>query len=84
MNTLGRDIEKGEVVILNSKYYIGTIQQRMFTCHSGSGMRISTYGTAIYGTFADGEKARVEGFEIDKLKTNTYSILKEHEPRGDV
>jgi len=67
MNSLNRNIEKGEIVILSAKCYKGDEESRKFKCESGFGMNSFTSGTAIFGAFVkDGEKCRVEGYEIEK------------------
>lgn len=68
MNKLGRDIEKNEKIVMSSRYY-NPKYDLTFTCWSGFGMINNAAGTAIYGVFADGERCRVEGYEIDKEKT---------------
>lgn len=67
MNSLNRSIKEGEVVTLSAKHYSGDVESRKFKCEGGFGMESFTIGTAIFGTFVkDGEKCRVEGYEIEK------------------
>jgi hypothetical protein len=59
---------KDKVVILSERYYKGTEEHRRFRCESGFGCSPQTIGGAIFGTFLhDGERCRVEGFEVEKL-----------------
>lgn len=68
-NRLGKNIKEGEVVILDPKAYRGSEEEREFICKDGFGMMTFTSGTAIMGEFvSSGEKARVEGYEILKVK----------------
>ena len=67
MNHLGRDLRK-VTVILKEKYYNGLESVRTFKCESGSGCTPDSIGNAINGTFADGERGRVESYEIEKIK----------------
>ncbi len=62
----------GKTVILSRKYYKGTEEDRAFVCEDGFGVSPNTGGTAIFGHFVkDGEKCRVEGYEIEKLAKST-------------
>lgn len=73
MNSLNRDIEKGEKVVLKKnvlspKYW--DIKERTVIVLGGFGMLAKTSGTAIYVRFeSDGEECRFEGYEIDKFDT---------------
>lgn len=46
----------------------GSESVRTFTCETGSGCTPDSNGNEIIGTFADGEKGRVESYEIEKTK----------------
>jgi hypothetical protein len=67
MNHLGKDLKK-VTVILKEKYYNGSESVRTFKCESGSGCAPDSTGNEIRGTFADGEKGRIESYEIEKTK----------------
>ena len=67
MNKLGKDL-RNTTVILKEKYYNGSESVRTFQCKSGSGCSPDSDGNAISGTFADGEKGRIESYEIEKTK----------------
>ena len=74
MNTLGRSIEKGEVVILDKNYFDASIHSDLrFRCDAGYGMHNFTAGTALFGVFLiDGESDRIEGTMIDAKATEHY------------
>ena len=55
-------------VILKEKYYNGSESVRTFKCETGSGCSPDSIGNKIIGTFADGEKGRIESYEIEKIK----------------
>ena len=67
-NSLGRDIQLGERVVLSARAYKGTEKERIFICDIGGfGMFQSTNGTAIFGKFeSDGEKCRINGYDIER------------------
>ena len=67
MNHLGKDL-RNLTVILKEKYYNGSESVRTFTCETGSGCAPDSTGNEIRGTFADGEKGRIESYEIEKTK----------------
>jgi hypothetical protein len=67
VNYLGKDLRKA-TVILKEKYYNGLESVRTFKCESGSGCTPDSIGNEITGTFADGEKGRIESYEIEKIK----------------
>ncbi|UCH79754.1 MAG: hypothetical protein JSW20_08325 [Nitrospiraceae bacterium] len=67
MNQLGLDLRK-MTVILKEKYYNGSESVRTFKCETGSGCSPDSNGNEIIGTFADGEKGRIESYEIEKTK----------------
>jgi hypothetical protein len=64
---LGKDLRK-VTVILKEKYYNGSESVRTFKCESGSGCKTDSIGSEIKGTFADGERGRIESYEIEKTK----------------
>jgi hypothetical protein len=67
MSHLGKNLKKA-TVILKEKYYKGSESVRTFKCESGSGCAPYSTGNAIIGTFADGERGRIESYEIEKTK----------------
>ncbi len=67
MNHLGTDL-KNVTVILKEEYFNGSESVRTFQCKSGSGCSPDSTGNEIRGTFADGEKGRVESYQIEKTK----------------
>jgi len=67
VNYLGKDLRK-VTVILKEKYYNGIESVRTFKCETGSGCTPDSIGNEIIGTFADGEKGRIESYEIEKIK----------------
>ena len=67
MNHLGKDL-RNVTVILQEKYYNGSESVRTFKCATGSGCSPDSIGNEITGTFADGERGRVESYEIEKIK----------------
>jgi hypothetical protein len=73
MNSLGRDIEDGEYVILKESAMAEgyrDITWRVFQARGGFGMRRDTIGTAVMGTFVrDGEDARMEGYHVERVAT---------------
>lgn len=76
MNNLGRDIESGEVVVIDKKYHkkeFHDLKFRLFIARGGFGMQEATAGRAIYGEYVcDGEECRREGYEISKLETEEW------------
>ncbi|MEN8264236.1 MAG: hypothetical protein ABFR82_12315 [Nitrospirota bacterium] len=73
MNHLGKDL-KNTTVILKEEYYNGSESVRTFKCKSGSGCSPDSVGNGITGTFADGEKGRIESYEVEKTKEQTSSL----------
>lgn len=73
MNSLGVVIEPGTVVVLRAEILkpdYHELKWRLFRAEGGFGLRPTTIGTALIGTFlADGEKARMEGYHIERLAT---------------
>ena len=67
MNHLGKNLRQA-TVILKEKYYNGIESVRTFKCRTGPGCSPDSIGNAIIGTFADGEKGRIESYEIEKTK----------------
>jgi len=56
---------QGKTVILKPECYKGDEKERLFKCESGFGCHPQCMGTAVFGTFvSDGERARVERYEI--------------------
>lgn len=80
MNNLRRDIEPGEIVVLDPTEYDGPIEKRLFVCSGGFGMRNVTSGRAIFGKFmVSGKEARVEGYELDRVATEEYQASPKYE-----
>jgi hypothetical protein len=68
-NNLNRDLE-GKYVVLNSNFK-GDDIHKVFLCKDGFGVYSSTIGKAIIGEFVyDGEKCRVEGYDVERLATD--------------
>lgn len=68
-NNLGIDLEK-KFIILKKGDYRGDIYERIFYCEGGFGLHTYTNGNAILGYFvSDGEKSRVEGWQVERLAT---------------
>ncbi len=59
MNHLGKNLRK-VTVILKEKYYNGSESVRTFKRETGSGCTPDSIGDEIFGTFADGEKGKIE------------------------
>ena len=56
----------GKTVLLSSEFYRGSERQRLFRCEDGFGCSPFCHGQAVIGTFvSDGEKARVERWQIE-------------------
>lgn len=77
MNALGRDIEKGEVVVVKKSSFNNpksvTFEERLFVCENGFGMKSFTFGSAVTGYWKDGTgRDRIEGSMIDKKETEKY------------
>lgn len=77
-NSLHRDIEQGEVVVLDVKYFLSeyqALEQRAVKCVGGFGMSSYTMGNGLYGEFlSDGEKCRFEGYMINPKETKAYQV----------
>lgn len=76
MNSLNRDLIKGEEVIVRADVlkpeYVAQMC-RVFIVESGFGMSHTTRGTAVWGKYKfDGEECRIEGYEIDAEETALY------------
>jgi len=67
VNHLEKDLRK-VTIILKEKYYNGIESVRTFKCETGSGCSPDSIGNEIIGTFADGQKGRIESYEIEKTK----------------
>jgi len=72
MNHLGKDLKEA-TVILKEKYYNGSESVRTFKCKTGAGCAPDTDGNGITGTFADGEKGRID----EKLQDTEEDLIKE-------
>jgi hypothetical protein len=60
----------GKVVVLKPECYKGDDKARLFKCEDGFGCHPQCVGTAVFGHFlSDGERARVERYEILRLAT---------------
>jgi hypothetical protein len=61
---------KGKTVVLSPKHYKGDEAARTFKCDGGFGCNPHTTGSAVFGEFvSDGERARVERWQISHLAT---------------
>jgi hypothetical protein len=71
MNTLGRDIQAGEIVVIGAEYT--DRKDRRFRCEGGFGMLASTMGTALMGVWhidpEESARTRLEGDMIDRQAT---------------
>jgi hypothetical protein len=67
---------KGKWVLLNKEYFNKEVNplDNFFLCLSGFGTSPSTSGYAIFGHFQDGEEARIEGYDIERLATNEEEL----------
>ena len=66
----------GKTVILSSKLYKGTDEERRFLCKAGFGCRPGTSGTAIFGEFlSDGEKCRINGSDVERLAPRIVPLI---------
>lgn len=71
-NSLKRDIEVGEKVVVDKKWVVKSchpIEKRTVIALGGFGMRAETHGRAVYVEWSDGEKSRIEGYMISKEET---------------
>ena len=79
MNTLGRMIGKGELVVVaqNALKKALPIGERVFVCNGeGFGCSPETIGTAVFGRWLDGSgKDRIEGIHIDADETNLLQVI---------
>lgn len=75
-NSLNREIEKGEIVVLKKEIFkpeYQDLENRLFEAQAGFGMSSVTSGTALFGKFiSDGEECRFEGYDIDPKETEEY------------
>jgi hypothetical protein len=63
--TTGQNL-KGKLVVLSAEHYLGDEPARLFRCEDGFGCTPGLHGQAVFGVFmADGEKCRVERYEIE-------------------
>lgn len=72
VNSLKMQLE-GKVVVLRAnvlKAEYRDLKWRLFRVDGGFGASPNTIGTALIGQFlADGEKARMEGYDVERLAT---------------
>lgn len=76
-NALGREIEKGDIVVIAKKYLKSEYHElgkRLFECDGdGFGTSPDTMGHAVYGKYiSDGEECRIEGYMISPKETKAY------------
>lgn len=87
MNSLNRDLIKGEEVIVRAdilKPEYAAQACRVFIVDSGFGVIAKASGTAVYGKYKfDGEDCRIEGYEIDADETRLYQEAVENDKRRD-
>lgn len=68
-NALNQNLA-GKVVIFKQEALNIPVEEHPFLVTGGFGARHFTAGTALYGAFiSDGERGRMEGFEVDRLAT---------------
>jgi hypothetical protein len=73
-NSLNRQIQKDEVVVISADYVNDTVTDRRVRCTGGFGMMPFTAGRAIYVEFLqDCSKGRIEGYMIDVEETNALN-----------
>ena len=76
MNSLGRDIEENEVVILKENIFKKEYKDLSFRralVFGGFGTKAELTGSALFCIHVvDGERCRYEGFQIDKEETLKY------------
>ena len=70
-NSLGIRLE-GKHVVLDQQFLVPlSVQERVFLVGGGFGASPNTMGSALIGEFiADGEKARMEGYMVERLATD--------------
>ena len=76
MNSLGRNIEKGEKVVLKKEIFKPehqALETRTVEVIGGFGMQADTIGTALFVRFFDEEKSRFSGRDISVEETNALS-----------
>jgi len=89
VNTLGRRIEKNEIVFVKAselKHLYRYLHNAAFICNGeGFGVSDKTGGTAIFGNWADdGTNHRIEGCEIDANITRKFHELRFKKWEGDL
>ena len=72
MNNLSCKILPEEVVVLKKSYYPN---HQLFVCQNGFGMNQFSRNSTIYGYFVNGERAKIEGWEIDATETEHYQEI---------
>lgn len=82
MNSLKREIQEGEVVVIKASVLrpeFQALDERLFVCKHGYGMSHETRGTAIWGAYLkDADECRHEGTEIDPDETAEYQRTHVH------
>jgi hypothetical protein len=70
-NALNREIKAGESVVLKDilKPEFSTLEWRTVKAIAGFGMLSYTVGTALLVEFKDGERTRLDGYDIDVEET---------------
>jgi hypothetical protein len=75
-NSLDRDIEEGEIVVLEKEYFkpqYHDLKYRIVKVMGGFGANGFTMGKALFVEFlCDGEKTRMEGYMISPKETEKY------------
>lgn len=75
-NSLDRDIEEGEVVVIAAKYMkpeYKELKHRLFVAIGGFGMNGDTMGNAVFGhTLGETDNFRIEGYMLDPKETKAY------------
>ena len=72
-NAIKREIQEGEKIVLKKgvlRSDLDTPENRIVTANDGFGMVTFTRGTALFVTFYDGEKGRIDAInDVDVKKT---------------
>ncbi len=72
MNSLGRNIQPGEIVMVLAGLLPEGHPDGRFVCDKGDGLRADTANANIYGHWADGVRGTITGHMIDPEATATY------------
>lgn len=79
-NTLDREIQPGEVVVIDKQYLQPgnePVEKRLFKVSGGFGASPDTMGSALFGEFLDeGIYCRMEGYKISPKETEKWQAAK--------